>query len=859
MTTSALPETGNIHELTILPSTRLAKRIDRLSGPEMSKRLRLEITRHNEAAISYIENMEGGDDTPNEMNVYELFKTSTALSPVELQSNAPVTVMIYEAGAGKSVSTAKALAAQMKGIKTAYLGDSIRQMREFVVVARECGLSVVLLRGRDQVNEDGEDMCNRRELVSAMAKKGVNVAESACLRKTVCPTTGEEIEHRCPFYDTCHYNRQFAEAEEADVVVTNHQFLRVESRGLRKVQNVVIDENAVSTLTGEASINQDAFTSFRTYGPNGFSHKPKNLSKREFDDRKDDVHLMLHEGVEIVRGVIGRALGENRSPTMGDFREAGLSPEFCKELAYAEYSRIHKSKILPTMEDAEAFEILEMVEAAEAYGFARFWKSLGAEMAARPDDNDTAQCLEFVGAKSRKLADGGWIKENVLKVHYHIAPKFRNLPTLILDGDAEEVIIRKFWPNAEFKYAKGKWEDTKIEQIWDKTGSQHSLTTYEGIRNDVIRKIKELDELYRDEILADSRKRGLIVMSKTVKEYFRSLGLIPEPGTPEYENRLHDFGHAGALRGLDVYKNAAYILVIGRQEAPVDAVEEVARKIFFDDAVRLALVKPSEKGERRLPREEVTVRDKTGSSYKVSVSYHPDHRCDAIHRQIREAEAYQALMRGRFLWGGGHAVVMTNVPLGIEVDRYCSWAELVPDKYDEAVGRGLLCFNLRDMAEAHADLLKNHEAARKSWRQRPSRANPGVLEELMAATSREVEVEGWARVQFRRYGAGTDPNSRGARPRKRAAWIRVDQAAGATRIADEVLKWFPDAMDVIPLEKENVTANHVDNVVAISDVRAKADKEKTKANIRRMAAFFDEVPEAMRPVMYSMGVGSAPF
>lgn len=846
--------------MTVLPSERQSKQIDRLKGPEMSKRLKFEITRHNEATNRYIDTQDVEDNEPRDTNIHQLFNSTTALTNVE-DARPPVTVIIFEAGAGKSVSTAQLLATQMQGIKTVYLGDSIRQMQEFVETARKFKLKVVLLRGRDQVNEDGEDMCSRRELTTAMAKKGVNVTESACLRRVKDPKTGEDKEHKCPFYDMCHYNKQFAEAEDADVVVTSHQFLKLESRGLKNIQNVVIDENAISTLTGEASVNLDAFMAFRVPGEKGLTHKPKGISPKEFQERKDEVGRILHEGVEVFRAAYGKALVENREPTMGDFRDAGLNPEFCKDLTHAEYSRINKSKILPSMEDAEALQILEMLEAAEAYGFARLWKTLGAEMAARPEDRDTAQCLEFVGPKSRKLADGGWVKENTLKVHYHLSPKFKKVPTLILDGDAEEVIIRKFWPNAEFKYAKGVWEGTKVEQIWDKTGSQHSLTTYDGIQADVLRKIKELDDLYRDEILADPRKRGLIVTTKGVKEHFRSLGHVPEPGTPEYDARLHDWGHNGAMRGLDAYKNAAYILVIGRQEAPVGAVEEVARKIFHDDTVRIDFLTPNEKGDLRLPREELTVRDKTGSSYKVSVSYHPDPRCDAIHRQIREAEVYQALMRGRFLWNKGHAVIMTNIPLGIEVDRYSTWAELVPDRYDEAVGRGLLCFNLRDMAEANEDLLKNHASARKSWLARPARSNPGIVEHLIAATAKGEGVEGWKRVEFRRYGAGTDPNSRGARPRRREAWIRTEgtEEAGLTA---EVQKWFPDAINVAavaPAFEQQIIEG--DNVVAMTNQMEKVQLEQTKENIKRMTkeAFFGNIPEEMRPTMYALGVGDTPF
>ncbi|MEO0910845.1 MAG: hypothetical protein AAFX96_11090, partial [Pseudomonadota bacterium] len=103
---------------TVLPSERQSKRIDRLKGPEMSKRLKFEITRHNEAANNYIETQDVEDKESQGNNIHQLFSSTTALTNVD-DIPPPVTVIIFEAGAGKSVSTAQLLATQMQGIKTA--------------------------------------------------------------------------------------------------------------------------------------------------------------------------------------------------------------------------------------------------------------------------------------------------------------------------------------------------------------------------------------------------------------------------------------------------------------------------------------------------------------------------------------------------------------------------------------------------------------------------------------------------------------------------------------------------------------------------------------------------------------------
>ena len=130
-------------------------------------------------------------------------------------------------------------------------------------------------------------------------------------------------------------------------------------------------------------------------------------------------------------------------------------------------------------------------------------------------------------------------------------------------------------------------------------------------------------------------------------------------------------GHFAALRGVDAWKDFDAVLVISRNEPSLKAVQDLARAMFYDDPEPLNLVNQwaiKQRGYRLLDGAE-----------GVDVDVHPDRRAQAILEQLRESETLQAIDRLRLIYCKEPklVVVLSNIPLDIDVDALLTWDELI--------------------------------------------------------------------------------------------------------------------------------------------------------------------------------------
>ncbi|CTQ47326.1 hypothetical protein LAL4801_05788 [Roseibium aggregatum] len=828
-------------DLPHLPAKRLAESCLRLTGPEMSSWLEGNVASFLTEARAFNEAHGGASDSINDDSAKYILDDPEDGAEVPAP---PALGIMGEAGAGKTRHTATALVNHASDLKTGYNGDSVRQMREFEEFTSGIGGEIELYLGREQFSKDGEPMCLRQDVAAAVAQRGLNVRETACVRTEFDKATGKKVERKCPFFDQCQYNKQFERAEKAKIVAGSHQFLKFENKAMAKIDMLVIDEASWSVNIGETTIDLAAFMTHRAIGSNGMNRNYHAESRSEFEERQAETEVVLNQAIDAFRSAFNKAHKERRFPSLKDFRETELTPEWCESAARAEYTRKKTPDIYPDMADDDVLDLLSKLEFDQIAGFARTWRVLAAEMRARPEGDSPVQGFEFLSNIARAHSDGVRLQLG-MKVHYRTKPKHYDKPTLVLDGDADPIIMNKFYPHMKFVQARGKWPNCPVYQQVSKTGSKYSFETSKTALDDVRAAILALVDRHRAEFERDPARRIVIVMQKFMEDKLREEGFIPAEGTPEYDQCGFAVMHFGATRGIDAHSKAAALMVVGRMEPAVDDVESMGRKIYGDDVEPLRFIQPDKNGMKQFPRQEVIVRDKRGSTAKVMVSYHPDPRCDALLRQVRDAELYQAIMRIRPLWGNGEIIMLTNVPLPIEVARISTWAELVPDQFDRSVRRGILFDNFRDMAEANPDLFASHAALRQSWKRRPGRVFASDLEALMAATIKEEECEGWMRIRFRRAGAG------GKRMTWRSAWIRAEKAG---RLADLEANLSNRLSGVSDLEIVEMVAPAVDNVVEFPC----PDREQLKKELRQ-AAFHAVVPERMKSTMYELGAVATPF
>jgi hypothetical protein len=99
--------------------------------------------------------------------------------------------------------------------------------------------------------------------------------------------------------------------------------------------------------------------------------------------------------------------------------------------------------------------------------------------------------------------------------------------------------------------------------------------------------------------------------------------------------------HAGAIRGIDKFKNASGIISVGRLEPTVAEIQATARCQFYRSEEPLTFIQPNEEGVRRYPQVGRAIILTDGTEQPVMVNYHPAPRIDAVLRQIRDAAISQ--------------------------------------------------------------------------------------------------------------------------------------------------------------------------------------------------------------------------
>jgi len=170
--------------------------------------------------------------------------------------------------------------------------------------------------------------------------------------------------------------------------------------------------------------------------------------------------------------------------------------------------------------------------------------------------------------------------------------------------------------------------------------------------------------------------RTLIVTNKAVR--FKL--------TDESESKIPKIGdyhgasiiHFGNLRGLNEFKEFDNVIIIGRNEVPQEAIEQVAGGLWWDSEDELGLSATSADG---MSYEKRGYTDRQSAGKGSGTRVHPDKRVQMIQEQKRECETTQAIDRLRLLRPNTEGCdrkvfVLSSVPLDLVVDHLVSWKRL---------------------------------------------------------------------------------------------------------------------------------------------------------------------------------------
>ena len=695
---------------------------------------------------------------------------------------APVTVIKAEASLGKTTAVLKEIANELKrnaGLRVLFMVPSLDLGEELRKKALDMGIeSARLLRGRSQVRPDAtsakDTMCAKAEIAETLSSLSISVTDTLCRKKL---ESGEFVE--CPFASACPYLKQMEEAKESGLIIASHQYLSVRLDALKDVDWLIIDESFWQVLCADKRIDIGRFTSSRGVG-DGFRGK-KGEGRNQFEGRFAEACFELMEATELFGKVLDIAQKDGRQPKLADYRNEGFTPEHCRYLAGLEFSRIRTPDIHPGMDFEEQKDRLQKAEVQEAFSFARVWKILAAELETSRQGEPHGLVIER-GVLNPRSGELG----NYIHAFWSRNPRIKDTPTLIIDADADEAIIERFFPGAAFIEIAAQWQNVEIIQITDKTGSAQSLAGTTR-RNDVFNAALDMSDRLDEVIAGQAERRPLLVSQKAVIDDFKQSG--------DLDSASFDGAWFGNLRGKDGWKHAAGIIVAGRIEPSVAQAEGIGRSIWFAANEPLTFIQPDAEGVIKLPKAPDCIRTKDGQSFPVQVSYHPENRIDRVIRQVREAELMQAIARIRPVHRSAEipaqVLVLTNIPLPIEVDRICTWAEAVPDRFDVARLAGCLPEIAQDMADAYPGLFKSKGAVRTAASRREERTFPafegraGALQ--VPYNNKMGGVTGWVRVSYERDGKG----NRGSG----AAWMKIRKGDNKATIAARLAHFLPDAYD----------------------------------------------------------------
>ncbi len=527
-------------------------------------------------------------------------------------------------GIGKTTAAVRKIALKMRGKSEIYvpthdLAEEIRQLFHQM----NPRLSVRIVRGRGRAGPNGQPMCARQQAAEEVARSGLDVYSSMCERPV-----GKRIE-RCSYFATCPYIQQFF--GDAEVTIYTHAQLSKERTKLEPAipDRVVIDETFWLSCIEIVDV------------PVGLLHAPFLQEAR------------LAAANRVCTAVYDALM--RRAPLFDSLRSQGIYESDIRDARIR--LRSVRGAPKPGMNDSELRAAARTLRDQFLVRILMdcLWEEIHTD---RPDSHaivlDRAKGVVRVHMLSRirRFDDPEGIK---------------NVPVLVIDGSADERIIKRFMHVGTFQVIPAA-RNARAVQCSSTRCSTISLdparNPSENGRKAARKRMKQLTSFI--ERLAAEHKRVLVVGPKAITGNPRT-GKTPLLRVPSNV----DLAHFGAIRGIDRWKNHDAIVVIGRNEPPIAEVEKLARALW------LSHHEPLRCGADWVT--EVRGYRTAGTRLGVDVVRHPDDRVQAVLEQIREAESVQAIDRLRLVHNvqAKNVYLLSNIPLDVDVHELVDWDDLM--------------------------------------------------------------------------------------------------------------------------------------------------------------------------------------
>lgn len=611
---------------------------------------------------------------PQHRNALAIFNSGgVLLAPIP-----PVSLARIEAGVGKTHAAVEAAVRAVRaGLRVKFAVPRVDLGDQLAAALAEFGVTARVWRGRDQPDPDApaEHMCRNRAAVADARDAGArSIAETVCEQKDL--KTGRIV--RCPFHDSCGYNRQ-RDADPQIWIVTHAMLFMPLPKPIGEVDALVIDEAFASGGIPQKafSLSRDAIEGARTL------KGPENVAKL-----KSWRDALIRAAQASEDGPLSRAA----------LLEAGLTADEAREASrYEDTCRIDP-EITPVTEPRERKRLAVASGAINrlARDLAAIWNEVAAFL-----DSDTAE-----SGRVRLVRDPeNGVRRIELRPLTTVHISWR-APTLILDATAPPAHVIEAVLGLEIG------ETTSIAAEWSPHGVVRQIVgapvsaTRLGLTDKSEGNTRIFDDLRRWIVLRAALaypRQVAVVAQKAVEQRLVDLGLPPNVV----------LGHFNGLSGRNDMEKVAGMIVIGQAVPPILAMEADAGALT---GVPVA-TDGTEPGKFRwYPRVPGAIRLRDGSTHQIEHYRHPDRVVEALRWQVCEGQLIQAIGRLRPLRRKVDEPffldIISDVPLPIAVDRVEEWDRSRLGSWADMAAEGVILTAAANIQAAFPDLAPSRKAAR---------------------------------------------------------------------------------------------------------------------------------------------------
>lgn len=580
-------------------------------------------------------------------------------------------------GLGKTAVSREHLMAMHARLKAAGLPHRVLVFTPSLALAdeaaegwRKVGLRVAVHRGYEaRVPGGSAGMCRDIEMVRLAIDSGQSVFPNACMRLGGA---------RCHNFDACAKQDNLRAVESADVVLAAYDSLFTGlSLDAYKFAMTVVDEGCWERAIKRTQLRLDEITAM---------------------DAADEPRMEDPEGEEAawselfgIRQLVLQALRANGPGVVSrlNLQAAGLSAEACERAALLERQLRVDPGLRPGMPQGARRRATELSHDAN--------RSVRREILFRA----LAQLLHGEADQDGRIrlqpdATSGAELVQITGLH-QLHEDLRNLPVLHLDATLRPELAATVLPGLTATTITAAMPHQHLTAVQGRFSKTTLVADAKADPDENRRRAHRLEECV-DYVRWQARRvapgRTLVVTYKDIEAAFAGI-----PGVVT--------GHFKAIAGLDVFKDVALLIVIGR---PMPSDGDVANLT----SAYLGHVPSGGYGE---VLRGVLMRD--GSRRVMVVREHQDPRAEEVRAAVCDDEIIQAIGRGRGVNRTAgtplHVHLLADVALPMIHDQVVAWEMTCPDIFQRMLLDGLAVDSPSDATALHPDLFANAEQAKKAF------------------------------------------------------------------------------------------------------------------------------------------------